>query len=63
MAPTIVKSPRCVVVSASRSEGGSDSPRRAWASSDRNVSLSARKTSTVSASRTERAFSRALRSE
>jgi hypothetical protein len=63
MAPPIVKRPLCVVLSASRSEGGSDRPRRAYVSSDRKVSLRARKTSTVSASRTERAFSRARRSE
>ena len=63
MAPTTVKSPLCVLLSASRIDGRSGAPRRAYASSARNVSFSARNTSTVNASRTERAFSRARRSE
>ena len=63
MAPIVAKRPLWVMLSASRSAGGSVSPRRAWPSSAWNVSLIATNASIVSASRTERAFSRALRRE
>ena len=48
-----------VAPSASRKAGRSIIPFRSYASSDRKTSFSARNTSSVSASRTERAFSRA----
>ncbi len=58
-----MKIPLWVAPSASRNAGRSGMPLRSYASSARNVSFSARKTSSVRASRTDRAFSRAFRIE